>query len=69
MSYGYGPRAAVRCEEAARYVDQIFRGRTPAELPIEENTELELTVNVRAARELGIRIDPQTLARAAALIE
>ena len=69
MSYGYGPRAAVRCEDAARYVDQIFRGRSPSELPIEENTELELTINMKVARELGVRIQPETLARAAALIE
>jgi putative ABC transport system substrate-binding protein len=49
-------------------LEQIFRGRSPSELPIEETTELELTINLRAARELGIRVDPQTIARATALI-
>ena len=58
LSYGVNFRA--QGEEAARYVDKIFKGSKPADLPIEQPTKLELVINLKAAKALGLAI-PQSL--------
>jgi putative ABC transport system substrate-binding protein len=67
MSYG-----AVRADEfrrAAVYVDRILKGAKPAELPVEQPTQFELTVNLKAAKQIGLTIPPHVLARADRVIK
>ncbi|GLR91274.1 ABC transporter substrate binding protein [Bradyrhizobium iriomotense] len=49
---------------AASYIDRILRGASPAELPVQIPTEFELVVNQKAARQLGLQLSPELLARA-----
>jgi len=51
------------------YVARIFRGASPAELPIEGPTHYEFAVNLKTAKELGLTIPPSILARADEVIE
>jgi putative tryptophan/tyrosine transport system substrate-binding protein len=56
LSYGPDFRAVGRA--AAVYVDKILRGANPADLPVEEMTELELVINVKVADDLGLTLSP-----------
>ena len=66
---GYGPDFAELRRRAVDYVARIFRGASPAELPIEGPTHYEFAVNLKTAKELGLTIPPSILARAAEVIE
>ena len=59
----YGPDPVDSYRRAATYLDKIFRGTTPADLPVEQPTKFELVVNLRAAKALGLTIPPAVLAR------
>jgi ABC-type uncharacterized transport system substrate-binding protein len=65
----YGPRLTESYRRAAYYVDRIFKGMNPAELPIERPTVFELVVNLKAAKTLGVTLPPSVLARADEVIE
>lgn len=67
ISYGYNPTELYR--HAALYVDKIFKGAKPADLPIEQPTKIDLAVNVKTAKALGLKFPPSVLLRADRVIE
>jgi putative ABC transport system substrate-binding protein len=62
MSYGSSTRQMGR--QAAVYVDKILKGAKPADLPIEQSSKYELVIDLRAARELGLKVPQELLFRA-----
>jgi len=67
LSYGYHQVDAFR--RAAAYVDRILRGAKPAELPIQLPTKLEMAVNLKTAKALGLTVPQSILLRADEVIE
>jgi putative ABC transport system substrate-binding protein len=65
----YGPNLRDIYVRLASYVDRILRGTPPGELPVEEPRSIELVVNLRTARALGIKIAQSVLVRADRVIE
>lgn len=65
----YGVSLPDLLRRSAAYVDKILKGANPGELPIEQPTLFRLVINLRAARDLGLTIDPSVLNRADQLID
>ena len=67
MSYGADFDDLFR--KSAHYVDKILKGAKPADLPVQQATKFEFVINLNAAKQIGLTIPPDVLARASKVIK
>jgi putative ABC transport system substrate-binding protein len=65
----YAPDIPAMFRRAAHYVDRVLQGAKPDQLPIEMPTQVDLTINLRTARAIGVEVPRELLVRADHLIE
>ena len=67
MSYGVDYDDLFR--KSAHYVDKILKGMKPADLPVQQATKFEFVINLQAAKQIGLTVAPEVLARANRVIK
>jgi len=65
----YGADIADNYRRVAYYVDRILKGAKPADLPVEQPTKFEFIINLKAAKQIGLTLSPDLLARANRVIK
>ena len=68
-TFAYGPDVQSMYRTVGRYVARLFKGEKPSDLPIEQPSKFDFTINLRAAKALGLTIPPTLLGRADEVIE
>jgi putative ABC transport system substrate-binding protein len=65
----YSPNRLDSIRRVANYVDKILKGAKPADLPVEQPTKLDLIINLKTAKALGLTIPPSLVVRADQVIQ
>jgi putative ABC transport system substrate-binding protein len=66
---GYGPRLTQLFRQLARQLVKVLRGTKPSDVPVEQPTTVELVINLKTAKALGLEVPASLLARADEVIE